>query len=353
MSNPANMTLAEVRRGLQHFAAPSNARGFVTIAADWLVIALAFACWTFVASRWQSPTLRFSAWIIEIMVLASRIRGLESLTHEATHATLFRTRHWNVSMQWLYALPMLHEVRAYRSEHIVHHWRLGAESDPAQLFFARHGVTEFPRRALWVMFIRPLLGYHSLMWLRDRRDSWTLIPQFRAPIALFWGVSAIAVGVTHQLSWILLHWLVALGVVFPVMEFWSEVSDHAGVSPKHLGWCRNNLGLLHGLFVHAHQDGYHSAHHLNPAIPGHRLAEAHMYLRRVAAPDTILESHGVFETFRQIRLSAGREPAGRASHCGARASPDSQDVAALGCAPGKGEFAARHSDGGNEERDKT
>jgi len=221
---------------------------------------------------------------------------------------LFRTRRWNVTLQWLYALPMLHEVRAYRSEHIVHHWRLGQDSDPAQIFFARHGVAQFPRRAVWVMLIRPLLGYHTLMWFRDRRDSWLELPQYRVPIALFWSTAIVLTVLTHQLNWLLFHWLVALNCVFPVMEFWSEVSDHVGVPSGRLGWCRNNLGLMNALFIHGHRDGFHTAHHLNPAIPGHRLAAAHKYLRREAAPGALLESHGIIETFRQITLRAGREP---------------------------------------------
>ncbi len=299
---------AELRLGLRSFAELSNARGFATIAVDWLVIAAAACFWRFVENSTQSIPLRLGAWLIEIAVLANRIRGLESLTHEATHATLFRTRRWNVTLQWLYALPMLHEVRAYRTEHIVHHWRLGQDSDPAQLFFARHGVHEFPRRAVWVMFIRPLLGYHTFMWFRDRVDSWLQIPQYRLPTALFWSAATIAAVLTHQLDWLLFHWLVALNVVFPVMEFWSEVSDHAGVPPTRLGWCRNNLGLMHALFVHGHRDGYHTVHHLNPAVPGHRLAEAHGYLRKAAPPEMLLESHGILETFRQMRLPVGRDP---------------------------------------------
>jgi len=308
MSWVGDITTAELRHGLRCFAEPSNGRGFGAIALDWFVIALAFLFWRFVATATQSFPLRLGAWLIEIVVLANRIRALESLTHEATHATLFRTRHWNVKLQWLYALPMLHEVRAYRSEHIVHHWQLGQESDPAQLFFARHGVKEFPRRAIWVMFIRPLLGYHSLMWFRDRRESWLEIPQYRVPIALFWSIAAVLAVLTHQLDWLLFHWLVALNCIFPIMEFWSEVSDHAGVAPARLGWCRNNLGPMHAVFVHAHHDGYHTVHHLNPAVPGHRLAEAHRYLRRVTAPGALLESHGILETFRQISLPVGREP---------------------------------------------
>jgi fatty acid desaturase len=308
MSNVGATTTSELRRGLQDFAKPSDLRGFGVIAADWLVIAVAFTFWHLIASHWQSPFFRLGGWLAEIAVLANRIRGLESLTHEATHATLFRTRRWNVQLQWLYALPMLHEVRAYRSEHIVHHWRLGQDSDPAQIFFARHGVNEFPRRAAWVMFIRPLLGYHTLTWLRDRYASWLEIPQYRTPIALFWSVAAFIAVLTHQVPWMLFHWLVALNCVFPIMEFWSEVSDHAGVSATRLGLSRNNLGLAHALLIHGHRDGFHSAHHLHPAIPGHRLAAAHRYLRRAAAPGALLESYGILETFLQLRLRSTREP---------------------------------------------
>src|SRR5947207_11737535 len=92
------MTTAELRLGLRSFAELSNARGFATIAVDWLMIAAAACFWRFVENSTQSIPLRLGAWLIEIAVLANRIRALESLTHEATHATLFRTRRWNVTL---------------------------------------------------------------------------------------------------------------------------------------------------------------------------------------------------------------------------------------------------------------
>ena len=294
--------LSDLRRDVARFARTSDMRGYLCLGVNWIVIIGCWVLWSFVAVR-VPLSVRIGLWIVELIVLTSRIRALESLTHEASHNTLFHTRRLNVLLQGLYALPVLHEVRAYRKEHSVHHARLGRPDDPAQILFARHLVSCFPHRSLWVMLGRPLFGYHTRDWLGEKLDSWVTLPSFRL-IGLFWGAVLIAAFFAGQLSWLILHWLFALALLFPIVEFWGEVADHAALDANALAATRSNIGVMHRLLLHTHADGYHMVHHINPAIPGNMLATAHAFLRRTTS-GKIVESHSIIQTLSQLSARSG------------------------------------------------
>ena len=313
MSSPIRLTgsdgtqpdicdVSDLQRGLKIFARPSNARALRCIAGNWLIIIACGVLWHMVLGSLNTPS-RVLVSIVEVIVLTSRIRALESLTHEASHGTLFRTRSLNTRLQWLYALPILHEVRAYGAGHILHHRYLGSEGDPAQKLFRRHRVNEFPAGYAWVMFIRPCLGYHTLDWAREKLEWWTDLRSFRI-VAPFWMAILVIGLMAGWLPWLLLHWFVALALLFPIVEFWGEVADHASVDPMALGKTRSNVGLLHRLILHTHADGYHMVHHISPSIPGHRLRAAHAFARQAMPFARILECYTIGETLAQLRATA-------------------------------------------------
>jgi fatty acid desaturase len=151
------------------------------------------------------------------------------------------------------------------------------------------------------MFVRPLLGYHALRFLRETALMIWSHPVRGVHIAAFW-LPVLAAAYCFELWW----WLAAyvlfpLFFVLPVLLFWAEVLDHGRLnllSP--LKAARNHAGRL-SLALYPHNEGYHLVHHLHPGIPGHRLADAHRELlsvpwfRRGAIP-----CRGVGETVRDI-----------------------------------------------------
>jgi fatty acid desaturase len=299
--HPTRSAITDIRRELAAFARPSDLRGALAIAANWALIACCCSCWPWIESHTRG--LLFAGFrVIELLVLTSRVRALESLTHEATHHTLFRTRALNMSLQWLYALPVGHEVRTYGVQHIVHHRALGKPEDPAQLLFVRHGVTALPKRFWWTMIVRPLSGYHTADWLLEKRDYFSSSPPYRFWTPLFWALCITAMFALHRLDWLVFHWLVALAVMFPVVEFWAEVDDHAAIRSDAIGQSRTNIGFLHRLLFHTHNDGYHAVHHISPNIPGHLLPAAHAYLVAVApSRDAVVEARSVSATIAHLR----------------------------------------------------
>lgn len=299
---------ADVGRQLAAFARPSNGRGAAAIAVNWAIIGCCCYCWPLIDEN-TSGIVYLAARILELILLTSRIRALESLTHEATHNTLFRTRRLNVALQFLYALPVAHEVQTYAAEHLIHHRVLGQSNDPAQKLFVRHGVDALPRRFWWTMVVRPLLGHHTVDWLHEKYEYFTTSAPYRTRIPIFWISFVALMLIAHRLEWLFLHWLLALGLLFPIVEFWAEVGDHAAISRDAVGRSRSNIGMLHRLLIHTHNDGYHAVHHLSPNIPGHLLPAAHAHLvAATAARERIVEAKSLGATIRHLRRSSAEAP---------------------------------------------
>ena len=199
---------------------------------------------------------------------------------------------------------MLESVEDYRASHLIHHNALGSAADPAIQLYAETGVSRFPRGVVWVMFVRPLLGYHALHFLRRTVSMIAREPRRAKHIAAFW-CPVIAAAWYFRLGFeVAAFVLFPLFVVLPILLFWAEVLDHGRldlIAPVRAA--RTHVGRL-SLPFYPHNEGYHLVHHLHPGIPGHRLAEAHRALARTtwfatcAAPP-----HSVDETVRTLRAA--------------------------------------------------
>jgi fatty acid desaturase len=303
--------LADIRRALRDFETPSDAHGLLLLAADWLGLAFGFSLW-FTLPLAPNLPVRILLYIAAVLIIAGRMRGLESCVHEASHFLLFRTRPWNTRLQCLFAWPILDRVQSYRIEHLVHHRDLGRDGDPARQLYEELGVTQFPRRFWWAMFIRPLLGHSTLWFLRDRLSYLRLDRRYVRDMAIAWLPVLIVVTLADAWLWFGLFYLVPLLLVYPALIVASEVFDHLGLFHRDcpVRGTRNNLGPGQGLLVHAHDDGYHVVHHLNARIPCHRLREAHARLKQLPGfRQLCVESQSCLETLRQVYQPTDAETA--------------------------------------------
>lgn len=305
MSHAACDDLEAQRRAvvlLRKYATPSDLRGFLSIARSWAVIG---ATWSVNVLLIAEPSsIRVLAFLVSALVIGIAMGGLESCAHEATHYTLFKTRRLNNRLQILFAAPVLESVEDYRASHVIHHRELGGADDPAMQLYAETGVTRFPHGFLWVMFVRPLLGYHALHFLRRTVLMIWMQPRRGAHIAAFW-IPVLAGTYYFELgSWLAGYVLFPLFYVLPILLFWAEVLDHSRLdlmSPVRAA--RTHVGRL-ALAFYPHNEGYHLVHHLHPGIPAHRLAEAHRELARVAwFQSQAVPSHGIGETVRDLQAA--------------------------------------------------
>src|SRR5262249_6687481 len=126
---------------------------------------------------------------------------------------------------------------------------------------------------------RPLLGFHTLRFIKEIAGVSRQNPKAAAKMLAFWLPCILLVHQAGLLWPFLWYVLVPLFLVLPILIYWAEVLDHAGLEwtvPETAS--RNNMARLIGTFLYPNDEGLHQIHHLHPGVPTHRLAEAYNQL---------------------------------------------------------------------------
>ncbi|MBW8874735.1 MAG: fatty acid desaturase [Acidobacteria bacterium] len=280
----------EDRATLRSLSRRSDARAFLTIAADWGVVLLAAGL---------SETF-FRPWLIPLaaILIARQMNALFELHHHAIHANLFTRKGWNSKLQFFYSLPLATTIAADRDDHMDHHrtfntvekdyltWGTGYGLDPAR----RHDR----RYMTWFLWLRPFLGPMQLADLKEVLTSkrWR-DPAYRNPVATFW-ICAVAVFLAAgRLDLLLWYWLVPRFTVFPILFFWDDMLGHYNCPRT---GTREMRGLWFRLFG-AHGTSFHNIHHLYPAIPWFNMETA----TRLAIDEAEVDvAHGFVDGMRQL-----------------------------------------------------
>ncbi|MEV7806701.1 fatty acid desaturase family protein [Microbispora sp. NPDC088329] len=266
-------------------AAAHRNRSWITIGAalaDHLVIYLALAAtvWTVTNGWWPLSLIVVPAGLV---VVGRNLRALECLIHEGSHFNLSRTRRRanDVLTFVLCGLPAGIIVADYRASHLLHHGRFGGSQDPDRQRYIELDL-EPMRRDDWRMFLMGLsrrLPRYQIGWLRaigaDRLClamplGWALI----AVGAPFWALAGPHEGIVAAVVW-----LGAYLLVLPVIRFLAESSEHVySDATTVFDATISNLGRMQRLLLHAHNDGYHTVHHMWPGVPHHALRKLHELL---------------------------------------------------------------------------
>jgi fatty acid desaturase len=259
-----------------------NWRNLFYIGMDWLTIIAVIV----VTSKLNMHPL---AYILAVIVIGSRQRGLMNLLHEASHSKLFKNRRMN---DWIgrgfTCYPMGASLSAYRAAHYIHHgWLWDEEKDPKTIRYKTLGLITPPSDRLTFFkrhIVRPLLLSHvayniaAALSLKGER-RWETFIRFGF-LALVLGSVLLA----HVLPGFLLFWVIPFCTSFQVIRYWNEMAEHAGL-PEYNAWMatRNwNSSLLVRWLLAPHSDDlYHLTHHLFPLIPHYRLADAHRLLMQL------------------------------------------------------------------------
>ena len=277
----------------------SDARGWLAVATDWLLISGAM----FVAAKWPSILTIVGAMIL----IGARQLGLAVLSHECAHRSLFRTRWLNdVAGTWLCAGPVWTDVARYREEHLRHHSFTGTESDPDLGL-----VTPFPTTpwSLRRKFMRDLTGISGLRRMaallamdlglltysasvnQQRRDPGS-IPQMLshaapllAPMILTNGALFAALWWVGQ-PWLFLLWVGSYLTTHSLVLRIRSIAEHAvtqGGPDPFLNTRTTHANPLARLLLAPHRVNYHLEHHLLMTVPYFRLPALHALLRERGA----------------------------------------------------------------------
>ncbi|KAL8899963.1 MAG: hypothetical protein Q9207_005924 [Kuettlingeria erythrocarpa] len=254
-----------------------------------------------------SPALARLVYVLSTLLIASRLRALENLVHEASHNNLFPSTPLHERLQFLYAYPVFRLVQDYRRSHLIHHKHLGDRSkDPDIIRLYGLGLDNLPDKPFWYLCGLPMTGYLTYEYLTTTFWEFWASSSSRASKTVFWMLISVAVANMHACQNFAYYYLVPFFIILPVTRYWAEVSEHLGLDLQgDFGGSRTNVGFLHRWYLNPHNDGYHAVHHLCSQVPFYLLPQAHASL--VNGSDQFARwsaiSHGVWETIRQMKES--------------------------------------------------
>lgn len=283
----------------------SDVKSFTAIAVNYGVAALCIA-----SAEWSTRSSYVSTPVAAILyafaaaIIASRLRAMENLVHEASHNNLFESPSSHGRWQFLYAFPVFKVVSDYRSSHMIHHKHLGdRQKDPDIQRLFDLGLDRLPERPGWFLYGLPATGFCTYEYLMTSFWEFWESPSSRISKAVYWAGVLGGLAYGNLLQHFAYYFLVPFFVILPVTRWWAEISEHLGLDLRgHFGSSRTNIGFVHRWYLNPHNDGYHAVHHLNAQVPFHRLPEVHEQLMRNSKPfaEKTVFSHGVLETFSQM-----------------------------------------------------
>ncbi|NBI31163.1 fatty acid desaturase family protein [Chengkuizengella marina] len=270
----------EVQKKLNLLYTKNNWYNFFSIGLDWGIILGSVLLWLNVPTWWM--------YIISIVLIGSRMRGLDNIMHEASHAMLFKNQLLNKWMACIFAaFPIFTSYTTYCKSHFLHHKYLWTDKDPDYHRYKLIGLDDPPKDGFTFFLkhiLKPVLLVHVPKYIlgtvsanlyskgepsneRVARILYWLLIITNSIIFGFWDL-------------ILLFWIVPLFTTFQIIRYWVEISEHGGLKNSNgLYASRNSFGnLIESFLLHPHNDPYHLVHHLCPAIPHYNVKKAHLIL---------------------------------------------------------------------------
>ena len=211
--------------------------------------------------------------------IAHAQRGLENLIHEASHKNwIRRTRLNDLLADALAALPVARTIRVYRTAHKAHHEHYGTAQDTDKQDYEALEIENIRRESplsFWVDVFRRLPRYALRSW-RPLRKSWKPVAVFHLVLVM---VLCLIFGPATGAALWLFYWAVPLVFFLTPLRLVAESSEHIYQEGRTvMDTTVTNSGWVQRYFIHPHNDGYHTLHHLCPTIPHTNLKNVHQQL---------------------------------------------------------------------------
>lgn len=219
--------------------------------------------------------------IFGLMVfIATRLRGLNNIVHECSHASFAEKREDNVVIGKVCASLTLGSFVDYRHEHLSHHAHLGDYAQDLDLQGIESLRLHDPLTPRVVLrhIVTPLIFRQLPYYLRINlsKNDGRLFQGLK--LAILAGVTVLTI--LFPLSTALFA-ILPFVAIYTALNYWADCLDHAGLVPtdEDLEGSRNVLApkALSWLFF-PRNDGYHLVHHLFPNVPARHLPTAHLAL---------------------------------------------------------------------------
>lgn len=300
MQSPIAHTLQPENRGWERgYKAPEHARGFLKEChrtRPWLTVLtalgdhaaiLALAAGVYLSYLYLHPALLLALYPLAAVGIVRSLRGLENLVHEGSHFNWSRSDHRlnDRLCNLLAAVPVFSDVGRYRPGHKLHHFSFGTDEDADLGRYRVLGIAGLSRRnpLLFAAGIARRIVAYVVGW-------WKVIQTRPAVLgtSLLWHAlllilpAALALGTGTALALWAAFWMVPFLLFLPWHRFVAEAGKHQYEGQETVFDATiSNIGSIHHLLLHPHNDGYHLLHHLFPGIPHHQLKRAHRGLSRL------------------------------------------------------------------------
>lgn len=219
-----------------------------------------------------------------MLFIGTRMRGLNNIIHECSHATFSNERADNARIGKICAALLFNSFSAYRDEHLSHHAHLGDYEHDLDL----QGIEglklheDLSPKVVLRHLITPLIGRHLPYYLglnMSAQDG----TAFQVMKYTVLGASLLFTAVFPLTG--LLFIILPFVLIYSALNYWADCLDHAGIvaTGDDLTASRNILapGVLRWLFF-PRNDCYHLVHHLFPHIPARHLGASHALLTKDA-----------------------------------------------------------------------
>ncbi len=288
------------------------------VLSNWLLVGAAFAL-----VAWAPNPLSVAA---AVVLIGARQLGLAVVMHEAAHGTLFGHRRLNDWVgNWLAAYPIWAEVDPYRTYHLLHHRRTGADDDPDLGLAAPFPIT---RASFWRKVWRDLSGQtgwkqargvfrRDVGWDRERNQRTLGMSEGEQadvgwhkllPVAVTNGV--LLTGLTlagHPALYLL--WVAAWLTTYRLVSRLRSIAEH-GMVPDRFDPLRNtrttHASWWERVLVAPNRVNFHLEHHLAMGVPHHNLPALHALLISRGALDARCVAPGYAAV---LRLATSRPAA--------------------------------------------
>jgi fatty acid desaturase len=287
--------------------------GIMMLLEDWICIAGAIA-----ASLWAWQNLPLSGaaltYLLSVLVIGAKQRGLRVLNHMATHNALAKNPQLNYTLSTIFASWLVLESSSgYDNTHNSlqngHHPNLGTERDVDHMAIVEQGLYGegcSPENAEQFLWMIPFKTFGYITFLLKNRVWNPYEKSTERVIRLSYLTVLLSVLLWAGLGMpVLLYWIVPLftsaiwiGIIiqlaehYPLMESNHEYDIYVS---------RNRiLNPVGNFFIATHNEGYHLIHHLYPRLPLWQMKKAHQILMADPVYNSLHYQTGMLHLFQQL-----------------------------------------------------
>lgn len=274
---------------LKALSEPSDAAGLKQLAKHGAVIAATTAL------IWLA---RDSLWLLlpALLLQGVALTFLFAPLHETIHSTAFRSKALNDSVAWIAGALLLLPPVYFRYFHFAHHRHTQVEGRDPELATAkpttwRRYLIHISGLFYWTGNAQALLAHAGGRVEEDfipkgRRSE--VVTEARILLAIYGAIIGLSVGFATPAA--LIYWVMPMLLGQPFLRLYL-LAEHGGC-PKVRDMLANTRTTKTTALVRflAWNMPYHTEHHVYPAVPFHRLPEAHDLLKdklKVVSPGYI------------------------------------------------------------------